>query len=80
MFHPLLPNLTELKVNELENKVVELTRKYWIAARSGNGALCEQLLVAIEAYKTELQNKNLAANKIASRNGDQDLDDLIKIS
>jgi hypothetical protein len=80
MFHPLLPNLTEIKAPELEIKISELTKKYWISARSGNGYLCEQILVAIEAYKTELQNKNLAANRIVAKNGDKDLDDLIKIS
>lgn len=80
MFHPLLPNLSEVKVPELEEKIIELTKKYWIAARTGNGGLCNQILVAIDSYKAELQNKNLAANRVPARNGDKDLDDLIKIS
>ena len=80
MFHPLLPNTANLTIAELENKINELTKKYWIAARSGNGGLCEQILVALEAYKFELQNKNLNNNKIPTRNGDTDLDGLINVN
>jgi hypothetical protein len=80
MFHPLLPNTANLTIAELENKINELTKKYWIAARSGNGGLCEQILVALEAHKFELQNKNLNNNKIPTRNGDTDLDGLINVN
>jgi hypothetical protein len=80
MFHPLLPSTSDLTAAELENKVNDLTKKYWIAARSGNGGLCGQILVALEAYKFELQNKNLNNNKIPTRNGDTDLDGLININ
>jgi hypothetical protein len=80
MFHPLLPSTSDLTAAELENKVNDLTKKYWIAARSGNGGLCDQILVALESYKFELQNKNLNNNKIPTRNGDADLDGLININ
>jgi len=80
MFHPLLPNIADLSPAELENKINDLTKKYWIAARSGNGGLCDQILVALESYKFELQNKNLNNNKIPTRNGDADLDGLININ
>jgi hypothetical protein len=80
MFHPLLPNIADLTPAELENKINDLTKKYWIAARSGNGGLCDQILVALESYKFELQNKNLNNNKIPTRNGDADLDGLININ
>jgi len=80
MFHPLLPNTADLTPAELENKINDLTKKYWIAARSGNGGLCNQILVALESYKFELQNKNLNNNKIPTRNGDADLDELININ
>jgi len=81
MYHPLLPNLSEVKQSELEEKISDLTRKYWIAAKSGDGYLCEQVLTVIEAYKTELQNRNQAALKAASeKSGNSGLDDLIKIN
>lgn len=80
MFHPLLPNTANLTTAELENKINDLTKKYWIVARSGNGGLCDQILVALEAYKSELQNKNLNNNKIPTRNGETDLDGLININ
>jgi hypothetical protein len=80
MFHPLLPNTANLTAVELENKVNELTKKYWIAARSGNGGLCDQILMALEAYKSELQTKNSNINKIPTQNGGVDLDGLININ
>jgi hypothetical protein len=80
MFHPLLPNTANLTAVELENKVNELTKKYWIAARSGNGGLCDQILMALEAYKSELQIKNSNINKIPTQNGGVDLDGLININ
>lgn len=80
MFNPLLPDLTELKTSDLENKISQLSKNYWIAARSGNSSLCEQILVVLESYKYELQVKNLAATKIPTKSGDTGLDDLINIS
>lgn len=80
MFHPLISNTTELSVGELESKVGELTRKYFIAQRSGNGDLAGQIAIALEMYRTELQTRHQAAIKIPTHNGDKDLDDLIKIS
>jgi hypothetical protein len=80
MFHPLLASTAELKTPELEEKISELNKKYFIAARSGNSGLCQQILVALEAYRYELQNRNLALKQIPTNNGNVDLDGLINIS
>jgi hypothetical protein len=80
MFNPLIPDLSELKTTDLEAKINELSKKYYIAARSGNGHLANQLVVAIDMYRAELQAKNLAASKAAMQSGNKDLDDLIKVS
>jgi len=80
MFNPLIAPPADLKLPELENKISELSKKYWIAARSGNGHLCEQVLVALETYKSELQQRHLSSTKVPSNNGDIDLDGLINIS
>lgn len=78
MFNPLLPSTADLKVSDLENKIHELTKKYMIAARSGNGALAQQVLFALEEYKAALQSK-LLATKPPTANGNSDLDKLINI-
>jgi hypothetical protein len=80
MFHPLIADLTDLSSQELETKINELSRKYFIAARSGNADLGQQIIVALEMYKEQLRAKNLAASKVATQSGNKDLDDLIKIT
>ena len=80
MFHPLLPDLTEIKDQDLENKITELTSKYYIAARYGNGAVCSQIAIVIEQYKEELQKRHQEKlNKLSGKNQNKDLDDLINI-
>jgi hypothetical protein len=78
MFNPLLPNLGEIKENDLENKISELTRKYFIALRT-NGYLAEQVLVSLEAYKYELRQRQIASQKSLMEKSNKDLDDLIKV-
>jgi hypothetical protein len=80
MFNPLLGDIQNLSVEELELKISELTRKYFIAARSGNSGLAQQVLVAVEGYRQELSSKHAAANKVATRNGDKNFDDLIHVN
>jgi hypothetical protein len=79
MFHPLLQDLSEFKLEEIELKISDLSRKYFMSARSGNSGLCYQIGLVLESYKAELQKRNLANNKIASRNSNQDLDSLINV-
>lgn len=80
MFHPLLPSLTEIKEADLEIKIADLSRKYQIAARSGDGGLCSQIIMALDEYKAELQRRMLDRSKVSLKNQDKDLDDLINVS
>jgi len=80
MFHPLLGNLTEIKEQDLEVKIAELSRKYSIAARMGDGGLCNQILLALEQYKAEQQTRLQEKSKINMKNQDKDLDDLINVN
>lgn len=80
MFHPLLPDLKDIKDQDLENKITELTSKYYTAARFGNGSVCSQIAVVIEQYKEELQKRHREKlNKLSGGNQNKDLDDLINI-
>jgi hypothetical protein len=80
MFNPFIDDLTALKVLDLETKITELSKKYFIAANSGNGHLAEQILVVLDQYRVELRTRNLSQTNLPTKLGDTDIDDLIKIS
>ena len=79
MYNPLLGSFSKLKDADIENKIIELTRKYNIAARSGNSSLCEQICVILETYREEQSRRYLEASKKLAKNKNSDLDDLINV-
>lgn len=53
-------------------------QKYFIAARHGQGAVCQQISVILDAYKDEQRRRHAAANqKLVNQN--RDLDDYINV-
>jgi len=78
MFNPLLPDLSKIKNEDLELKITELMKKYMIAAKSGQGGVCQQISIIIDSYKDE-QKKRYAesAKKLATQN--KDFDDYINV-
>lgn len=80
MFNPLVENISNIKTVELEAKISELTKKYFIAANGGNHDLAQQVLMLLEQYKYELKTRNLSQTTLPTKLGDTDIDDLIKIS
>ena len=77
MEHPLIGSLEELTLEELSAKVNELGKKLGIAARSGNGQLCNQIRMAMENYQNMYQTKLQESYKKAQ--GDSNFDDKINI-
>jgi hypothetical protein len=73
MEHPLISNLDTLTEQELLDKVNELHKKLGIAARIGNGYLCDQLRMAIESYQSKYQDR-------IRKNPDNNFDEIIDIS
>lgn len=60
--HPLTPNLKELKDDELQKKITELTMKLQQAVRFGNNSIIWQMQTLLEDFREELtirQHKNL---------------------
>jgi len=57
MEHPLIKNLNELSNQELLDKISELNKKLAIAARSGNGHMCDQIRMALESYQNQYNEK-----------------------
>ena len=77
MEHPLIGPLDELTLEELGAKVNELGKKLSIAARSGNGHLCNQIRMAMENYQNMYQTKLQDSYKKAQ--GNSNFDDKINI-
>ena len=77
MFNPLLPDLTKIKNEDIENKINELMKKYFIAARSGQGVVCSQISNILEAYKEEQRRRFSETNKKAFQN--KNIDDYINV-
>ena len=77
MEHPLIGQLDELTLEELGDKINELGKKLGIAARTGNGHLCNQIRMAMENYQNKYQEKLQDSYKKAQ--GDANFDDKINI-
>jgi hypothetical protein len=79
MFNPLLPDPSTLKDAELEARVLELGRKYTIAARTGMNQVIPQILVALDLYRTELTKRSYESLQNTARKTNGNLDDLINV-
>jgi hypothetical protein len=78
MFNPLLPDISKLKNEDLENKITELMKKYLIAAKSGQGMVCDQISIILETYKDEQRRRYAETNKKLI-NQNKNLDDFINV-
>jgi hypothetical protein len=76
MFSPLGTNLSDIKDQDLETKIQELSKKYWTAYRLGKPEMLTQISTYITIYKEELTSRNLRRSKTEL---DGDLDQLINV-
>lgn len=77
MFHPLESDLSVLKDQELEDKILELNKKYFTAYRLGKPELLTQITTFITIYKDEMSKRTM---KKLNGNTDDDLDHLINVN
>lgn len=78
MFNPLLDSFDNLSDSEVENKISELSRKYFI---SRNPQVQQQISVILDMYKQEMRSRIAKARlKDQEQNGENGLDSLINIS
>lgn len=75
--HPLIGNLSSLKDVDLENKINELTRKYF---SSHNVEVQQQVIMILDTYKEELSNRRAAEYRKMMQSRDKGLDKLINVS
>ena len=79
MEHPLIGNIDDLSVDQLQSKISELTKKLTIAHRSGNGNLTNQIRMALETFNNKYREK-IAETYSKKGKDDPDFSDKIDIS
>ena len=75
--HPLIEDLSELKDQELEAKILDLSKKYWIVR---NPDVKYQITLLLDAYQMELKIRRSKALEQTYQNRDKDLDKLINVN
>lgn len=80
LYNPLLPDPSTLKDAELDERINELSRKYYIAARTGMNQVIPQILMALEMYKIEMSKRGQQALQNTAKRTNGNLDDLIKVN
>lgn len=77
MIHPLAGDLSALKDAELENKIQELSKKYF---QTTSPEIKYQITLFLDIYRAELQQRQAKTWKEQYQKRDIDLDSLINIS
>jgi hypothetical protein len=77
MIYPFMPDISSLSDKELDDKIQELTKKYYQSMRF-SPSVSGQIVLLLDTYKTELQERALAKSK-RNEDGESDLDALINI-
>lgn len=75
--HPLIDDLTGLKDAELELKINDLTRKYFMVRNPGVQA---QIVAALDSYKEELNKRRQNEYEKMMNSRDKGLDKLINVN
>ena len=75
--HPLINNLSEMKDAELEEKISELGKKYFM---TNNFSLREQISSILETYKEEIATRRRNEWNKIQENREKGLDKLININ
>ena len=75
--HPLAGDFAGIKDSELESKVGDLTRKYFMTQ---NTDVKHQIGMLLETYKMELGSRRQAALEQLAKNSEKSLDNLIKVN
>jgi hypothetical protein len=80
MFHPLLEDLSKIKDADLENKILDITKKYHIAIRLGQGSVAQQIIMVLDVYRAEQSKRQQLSMQSTMKKQNKDLDDLINVT
>ena len=76
-FNPLVDSFDDISTNDLEEKIVELQRKYFM---TGNLQVQEQISAILNMYIEEARSRRAKSMKKDMENPESGLDNLINIS
>jgi hypothetical protein len=57
MEHPLISDINDLTVEQLQTRITDLNKKLMIASRSGNAHLAGQIRMALETFNNKYQQR-----------------------
>jgi hypothetical protein len=77
MFNPLVDSFDQLTDTQIDERIQELGRKYWMTR---NPDVQGQIAVVLEMFKQEAASRRAKAFQKMQENGDNDLDNLINVS
>jgi hypothetical protein len=77
MIHPLAEDFDNLKDAEIESRIQDLTKKYFMTQ---NVAIQRQVGMFLDMYKAELQHRRSSAWQKEYQKRNKDLDNLINVS
>ena len=75
--HPLADDLSNLKDLEIESKIQELSRKYWM---TNNPNIQNQISLFLDLYRSELANRRAKLWQEQTGKRNENLDKLINVS
>lgn len=75
--HPGIDNLSLLSIQELEDKISQLNRYYFLAQAP---EARQQIILLLDSYKLELEERKIAEKRNQQQDDNNDLDSLINIS
>jgi len=75
--HPHIQDLKDLTDTQLEQKLMRLNSMYFVTE---NPDVRQQMILIMDTYKIELEERRTAAKVKQQESGDNDLDNLINVS
>ena len=76
MIHPLAEDFSQLKDAEVESRLQDLSKKYWM---TNNPQVRQQMSVFIGLYREELSSRRQKTIEQQYQNRDKNLDKLINV-
>lgn len=75
--HPLAEDFSQLKDAEIEERIQDLSKKYWVASNPG---IQRQISIFLDMYKAELQDRRAKQWNQLYQKRNKDLDNLINVN
>ena len=77
MFNPLVDSFDDLTDSEVDDKIQELSRKYW---QTKNPSLQQQISTVLEMFKAEAATRRAKQLQKSQTDNESGLDNLINVS